>query len=49
MGDGELGVATSKFQMSGKQEVPRTQQGGIRVAEMPIKGEEEPVETITRG
>jgi hypothetical protein len=27
VGDGELGVATRKTQMPGKQEVPRTQQG----------------------
>jgi hypothetical protein len=27
MGDGELGVATRKFQMPGKQEPPRTPQG----------------------
>ena len=27
MGDGELGVATRKFQMPGKQEAPRTQWG----------------------
>ena len=27
MGDGELGVATRKSQMPGKQEAPRTQQG----------------------
>jgi len=27
IGDKELGVATRKFQMPGKQEVPRTQQG----------------------
>jgi hypothetical protein len=27
MGDGELGVATRKSQMPGKQEVPRTPQG----------------------
>jgi len=27
MGDGELGVATSKSQMPGKQEAPRTQHG----------------------
>ena len=27
MGDGELGVATKKTQMPGKQEAPRTQQG----------------------
>jgi hypothetical protein len=27
MGDGELGVATRKSQMIGKQEAPRTQQG----------------------
>ena len=27
MGDGELEVATRKFQMPGKQETPRTQKG----------------------
>jgi hypothetical protein len=48
MGDWELGVATRKSHMPGKQEAPRTQQG-MRLAEMPNKGEQEPVETISRG
>jgi hypothetical protein len=44
MGNGELGVATSKSQMPGKQD-PKE----MRLAEMPNKEEGEPVETISRG
>jgi len=44
---GNLGVATSKSQMPGKQETPRNL--GMALAEMPNKGEGEPVETISRG
>jgi hypothetical protein len=44
MGDGELGVATRKSQMLGKQEDPMR----MRLAEMPNKREGEPAETISR-
>jgi hypothetical protein len=48
MGDGELEVATSKSQIPG---IARDSQDptGMRLAEMPNKGEGEPIETISRG
>jgi hypothetical protein len=49
VGDGELGVATRKSQMPEKQEVHSTHQAGMTLAEIPNKGEREPVESIYRG
>jgi len=46
MGDGELGLATSKSQMPRKQEVPRLNTADIS---QNTKGEREPVKTISRG
>jgi hypothetical protein len=48
MEDGKLGVATRESQIPGNQEAPRTQMG-MALAEIPNKGEREPVETISRG
>jgi hypothetical protein len=44
MRDGELGVATRKSRMLGKQEPT-----GMTLAEISHKGEGEPVKTISRG
>jgi len=46
VGDEELGIATRKSQIPGKQEAPRTQQG-MTLAKTPNKGEREPVETTS--
>jgi hypothetical protein len=47
MEDGELGISTKKSQMPGKQEPLRTPRDDISLR--PHKGEEEPVETVSRG
>jgi hypothetical protein len=46
VGSGKLWVATKKSQMPGKQEPPRMV---MTLAEIPTKGDREPVETISRG
>ena len=47
MGDGELGVATRKSQMPRNQESQDST--GMTLAEIPLKGEGDPVETISKG
>ena len=48
MGDGEMGVANKMPQTPGKQDNSQDQMG-MTLAEIPNKGEREPVETISRG
>jgi hypothetical protein len=47
MGYRKLGITTKKYQTPGNQEPPRTPPG-MTLAEIPHKGEEEALETISR-
>jgi hypothetical protein len=48
MGDGELGVATTMYQMPGKEDAGSKDPTGMRLVEMPNKGEGEPIDQIQK-